>query len=316
MLPPESARYGVVVINWNGADDTLACLESLHAATPRPNHVVVVDNCSADDSLDRIRNWAAAGGVPLLEMDADAGGEPRWLTLIRSTTNRGYSGGNNVGLRFLREHSDATHFLLLNNDATVAADFFREMNAALDDRPDAGLLTGTIYQEPARHVVWYAGGRTIPLRALVAHNDEVPASPAPVPTEFVSGCAMLISRRVLDSNGLLPECYFPLYSEDAEYSYRALRNGFPVLYAPRAIVYHRIGSAVGQARTSPSVTRCQVRHRFFYVRRNFEGMQRRAALAYLVITKPGKAIVEALSGRPRMGWAVFMGLVDGLTRRV
>lgn len=312
---PDAVRYGVILVNWNGASDTIAALDSLRTSDPQPHYVVVVDNRSADDSLARLRAWANGFAPGFTEQGADGRTAPSWFTLLTSDSNRGYAGGNNVGLRFLRECSDATHFLLLNNDATVAPDFFAHMDDALRARPEAGLLTGTIYEDPARDRVWYAGGRAIPLRALVAHELQVPAGGVPLPTEFVSGCVMLISRELLDRNGPLPECYFPLYSEDAEYSWRAAESGFPVLYAPRAVAWHKVGATVGPARGSPPVTRTQIRHRFFYVRRNFRGSRRALALAYLIATKPGRALVEAVRGRPRMAWAVIMGSVEGLTAR-
>ena len=209
-----------------------------------------------------------------------------------------------------------THFLLLNNDAAVAADFFGEINRALAEAPNAGLLTGTIYRDPQRTKVWYAGGREIRSRGLIEHFESPPSGAEPVPTEFVSGCVMLISRQTLDEIGLLPDCYFPGYMEDAEYSLRAREAGLPVLYAPRARAFHKVGATAGAASASPFITQALVRHRVLYVRRNFRGLERLIALGYLAITKPGKAVVETLAGRPRMGIAVLKGAVEGFVRKV
>lgn len=295
--------YGVVLLNWNNADDTLSALDSLRDASPRPAHVVVVDSASADNSVERLHDWVS-------RQEASD-----WVSLIVLERNLGFSGGNNVGIRRLLERDEITHVLLLNNDAMVERSFFAEMDRALAAAPDAGLLTGTIYEHPNRSKVWYAGGYEIPYRALIAHSLEVPATDKPVPTEFISGCTMLISRPVFAKLGLLPEIYFPLYHEDAEYSHRARAAGFPVLYAPRAIVYHKVGATVGPAKTKPHIMRAQVRHRVLYVRRNFRGMNRLVASLYLLVTKPGKALVETLSGRPKMGWAVFAGTMEGFLRR-
>ncbi len=298
MRSPDVAAIGVVVVNWNGTADTIGCLESLRVAVPPPARVIVVDNASHDDSVTRLEEWRARHAA-------------EWLTILVANENRGFSGGNNVGLARLRADDTVTHYLLLNNDATVTPEYFARLCDALIVCPDAGLMTGTTFEDPARDKVWYAGGREIPGRALVAHLYDVPQSSAPRDTDFVSGCTMLISRELADTIGLLPECYFPLYSEDAEYSHRARRAGFKVLYAPAAIAYHKVGATVGHAATSPRITRVQMRHRALYVRRNFDGAQRIAALAYLAITKPGKAVVEALRGRPRMGWATLAGTVEG-----
>ncbi len=300
-----SHGIGVVLLNWNNATDTIAALDSLWSADPRPTAVVVVDSASADDSVDRISQWAAGNDVP----------REAWLEIIVLGRNLGFSGGNNVGIRHLLTRPDITHVLLLNNDAMVDEKFFSDISDALTAAPDAGLMTGTIYEHPNRSKVWYAGGREIPYRALIEHMTVVPDTAKPVETEFISGCTMLISRPVIDRIGLLPEIYFPLYHEDAEYSARARAAGFPVLYAPRAVVYHKIGATVGPAKTSPYIMRAQVRHRVLYVQRNFRGLNRLVASLYLIATKPAKAIVETLSGRPKMGWAVLAGTVEGFLGR-
>ena len=298
-------KFGVVLLNWNNASDTIAALDSLLDATPRPEAVVVVDSASADNSVELLNRWA----------DSHAGSGDSWLTLIVLPANRGFAGGNNVGIEHLLARSEITHVFLLNNDAMVARDCFAELCNALETEPDAGLLTGTIFEHPNRQKVWYAGGREIPFRALIEHTFDVPADGAVRETEFISGCAMLISRTLISKIGLLPEVYFPLYSEDAEYSHRAAEAGFAVLYAPRAIIYHKVGATVGPAKTSPYIMRAQVRHRVLYVRRNFRGLNRFVASLYLIATKPAKAILETVRGRPKMGWAVFAGTVEGFMHK-
>lgn len=289
-----------MIVNWNGADDTIECLESLAAAHPSPDHVVVVDNDSSDDSVDRIIRWARTDSP----------------TMIRAPENRGFAGGNNLGLEYLRDSTDATHFLLLNNDATVDPAAFAAIGRAINEGYGTGLLTGTIYYGHGEAKdVWYAGGREIPMRALYAHNLEIPGD-EPIATEFISGCAMLISRAALERLGPLPECYFLLYWEDVEYSYRAIQARLPVVYDPRIVFHHRVGSTAGLASESPFVAETQNRLRALFVRRNYVGVKRIIALGYLAITKPGRAVVEILSGRPRIGWAILRGTARGFTMPV
>ena len=197
---------GVVVVNWNGLADTMACLASLEAAAPGPARVVVVDNGSSDGSVQALRRWQSQHGMAPV------------ATLIASPSNRGFSGANNLGLARLAADPAIGHFLLLNNDATVAPTFFAEIARALEAAPDAGIMGPTIYvtggAQPGE--VWYAGGVLVPLRALVVHRLVVPPGASPLATEFVTGCTMLISRRAWETLGPLPECYF-IYLEDAEY---------------------------------------------------------------------------------------------------
>ena len=290
-------RTGVVVLNYNGWEDTLECLESLAGAAPGPDRVVVVDNSSTDGSLDHIRAWGRRHDLP--------------LTTIAAERNLGFAGGSNLGLAELVRDRSLTHFLLLNNDATVEPDFFAELARAVHQRPDAGLVTCTIFVAGTRQV-WAAGGRILPARALAVHDHELPVDDHPVPTEFATGCALLVSRAAYRTLGPLPECYFPLYMEDVEFSFRAGQRGLPVLYAPRAKAHHKVGATVGPPRLSPLITFCQNRHRGFFVRRNLRGWHRILALGYLGFTKPGRALLELVSGRPRIALAVIRGTVAGL----
>jgi GT2 family glycosyltransferase len=304
-MTANSHSFGVVVLNWNNAHDTIPCLESLHAACPGPEHVVVVDNGSTDTSVACIRRWGRERGL------VTENGVMPWLIVIEAGSNRGFAGGNNLGIELLENQTSVSHVMLLNNDATVAPDFFRDISTALRNAPGAGLITGTILEDPARDRVWFAGGKELPMRALYRHKHDVPDSDEPVPTDFVTGCAMVISRPVLKEIGHLAEVYFPLYWEDGEYSFRARNAGFPVLYAPRATVYHKVGATVGAAHVSPVVAYCQNRLRVFYVRRNYTGWTKALALGYLAFTKPGRAVIEAARGRPRIGWEILRGTVSG-----
>ena len=296
---------GVVVVNWNGLTDTLACLESLVAATPGPARVVAVDNGSTDSSVTALRAWQAA-------RPGHAGPA---VTILESSTNRGFSVANNIGVEHLRADPAISHFLLLNNDATVDPAFFREIARALAAAPDAAIMGVTIYVAapppgPPRGEVWYAGGHFLLLRSLTEHERAVPRDAMPLPTEFVTGCAMLISRHAWETLGPLPECYF-IYFEDAEYSWRARAAGLPVLYAPRAVVHHAVSASVGR-QPKPRVLQLHTRNRALFARRNFRGWTRWRALAYLVVSKSSRAMAEVLRGRLALGWALFRGMIEGL----
>jgi GT2 family glycosyltransferase len=317
---------GAIVVNWRNAPDTLQCLESLCSARPRPFRVVVVDNGSGDRSAERFAEWASLKGLcfdivdateyhAALALDDEPLNDGSWLTIVRVAKNLGFAGGNNVGLTLLRRDARLTHFLLLNNDALVASDYFSKMQSVLDANPKAGLCIGTIYEFGDRSRVWYAGGRMRLMRALASHELLVPPSDTPKETEFVTGCAMVISRGALDEVGLLPECYFPGYMEDAEYSWRIRAAGFVALYAPRAVIYHKVGASFGAREVSPFTEYYQNRHRLYFVRRNLRGVIRLAALAYMIITKPGRAFIHVLQGRAVIGWATLRGTWAGLTTR-
>lgn len=287
----------------------MRCVENLDSTDPSPDHVIIVDNGSEDDSIDRLEAWADEHWLWRVGQ-SDPNAVP-WLVIARAGTNRGFAGGTNVGLRYLVQRTSVSHFLLLNNDASLAADFFKEISRVTERQPNAGLITGTIFEDPDRARVWYAGGVENSLRALMQHKHEIPHSDVPVPTEFISGCAMVVSREVVEKIGLLAECYFPAYWEDGEYSYRARKAGFPVLYAPKAIAYHKVGATVNGTAQPLDLDHTKNRLRVFFVRRNYRGLKKGAALGYLAVTKPGRALLETLKGHPKQGWAILSGTFSG-----
>ena len=311
---PDTA-FGVVLLNWNGFDDTVAALASLADATPRPAYVVLVDNGSDDDSAARLAVWGSTYNVSsetlgMAELHDFA--PETWLRVILADRNLGFAGGNNVGMSHLAIDTPATHFLLLNNDALVAPDYFAQLASALRVEPDAGILGCTIFHYPDTERVWFAGGYEDRVRGVALHRYEVPDTAAPFHTEWVTGCAMLISRRLYDAIGGLGECFYPIYCEDSDYSLRARRTGAAVFVAPKAHVYHKVGGTVGTGEVVPRVAYWQTRHRLFCVRRNYSARERVVAITYLCIAKPVRAALHAIMGRHEMASAIMRGLAHGL----
>ncbi len=293
--------FGIVVINWNNAPDTVCCVDTLSHCDPRPDHVVIVDNGSVDGSAAEIEKWIAAHDEP--------------TALIRAGSNLGFAGGSNLGLSWLMTNTASTHLVLLNNDATLSAGFFSDIATALEQIGEDSIVGPTIYEDPDRNRVWYAGAKEIPFRALVRHTHTLPESPAPRPTDFVSGCVMVISRSIIETIGVLAECYYPAYFEDGDFCQRALKAGFPVVYAPVPVAYHRVGSTVRAANIENPLVRSKNRLRVIYVRRNYTGMQKALALSYLAVTKVARSALEIATGNPRHGWAILSGASAGFAAR-
>jgi len=290
---------GVAVVNWNGRDDTLACVESLWAADPRPARVAVVDNASTDDSVPAISAWIAR--------HADSGFE-----MLRSNENRGFAGASNLALQHLASDAGLTHFFLLNNDAAVDAGCLAEIERALAEAPSTGIVGPTVFESGSARV-WYAGGVVSKWRAFGRSYHEFPRGGARVaPTEFVSGCAMVISRRAWDLLGPLPECYF-MYFEDAEYCVRARGAGLEIGYAPRAVVHHRVAGTVDRGAVAAGLGEYRfAKSRALFARRNLRGPIRWTALTYLVVAGFAKSVLRTIRGRPARAWAAFRGMLAGL----
>ncbi|MBN1178458.1 MAG: glycosyltransferase family 2 protein [Anaerolineae bacterium] len=218
-------RVAVIILNWNGLQDTLDCLGSLGSVDYPEYDVLVVDNGSGDGSPAAIR-----AGYPD-------------VALWENPRNLGFTGGNNVGIRRALERG-ADYVLLLNNDTCVAPNFLRELVAAAEADPEIGAAGPTIYYHVAPDVIWSAGGivdwRQGDIR--MRGTDEKDAGQfgsAPQEVDFITGCAMLLKRAALERVGGLDERFFAYY-EESEWCLRARRAGWRVVHVPAARIWHKI----------------------------------------------------------------------------
>jgi GT2 family glycosyltransferase len=223
-------NVAVVVLSWNGREETLACLASLARVEYEHLTVVVVDNGSKDGSPEAI-----ASSFPAVE-------------LLRLPSNLGFAGGMNAGIRLaLAGGADAV--VTLNNDMVVDSNFIAPLAEALDSDPRAGAACAQILFADGSDRIWYAGARYRRRRGyqgrhtLYGRPPLPPGTPAYV-TDRACGGAMLMSRSVLERVGLFDESLFA-YAEDVDWSLRAHRLGLHVLVIPASIVRHHVSASTG-----------------------------------------------------------------------
>jgi GT2 family glycosyltransferase len=227
-------RLWVVVLNWNGVQDTLALLPTLERCRPPEGWgvtVLVVDNGSTDGSLERI-----AAAHPAVER-------------LGLPENRRFAGGNNEGIRLaLARGADAV--MLLNNDTEADPALLERLVLALEQDPRAGAVGPLIYHAPPTDLIWYAGGECHLSIGLTRHRGlrrrDHGQYRSVEPTDYLTGCCVLARREVWEKVGLLDERYF-IYAEDADWSLRARQAGYCLLFVPTARLWHKLSSSSGEA---------------------------------------------------------------------
>lgn len=234
----------IIILNFNGKNDTLACLSSLSQLKKRDWEVetIIVDNASTDDSVPALKSKYPQA------------------TVIENIANIGFAEGNNVGIRFaLKKGADFA--FLLNNDTLLAAKTLETLvDAALAEKK-GGIFGPKIYfskgaeTHPDRYktnelgnVLWYAGGRLDWDNVIAYHRgvDEVDKGQYEefVKTAFVSGCAMLVRREVFETVGFFDKRLF-LYYEDVDLCMRARKKGYEVFYVPASYLWHKNAGSSG-----------------------------------------------------------------------
>ena len=246
----------VIVLNWNGKDDTLACLESLSQVTYPNFETIVVDNGSTDGSAEAI-----LAHFPQ-------------VTLIENGENLGFAGGNNVGLRHARQRG-ADYALLLNNDVKVAPDFLTHLVQVINADPSIGVVGPMIYYHDSPDTIWTAGGRIDWSRgqSFMIGIDERPGEDEYITREvdFVSGCALLARISALEKAGDLDARFF-MYYEETEWCVRIHRAGYRILHVPQAKVWHKIQPDDGRAK-SPLVHYYMTRNRLLFLKATGAGLR-------------------------------------------
>lgn len=264
-------KVGIVILNYKGWKDTIECLESVFKLNFHPFEVVVVDNWSGDDSIEKITDWANGKllaetnelhkglvfppidkPVPLQVLSnwqIDPTDSTVRLTIIKNKLNNGYAGGNNIGIEYLLKKGITKYFWLLNNDTVVHPDALMHMVHSMEDANHKIGIVGSkllLYNFPTviqnignTYNKWLAFSKEIALNETDSgqyERDHV------IP--FVTGASMLISKKFMEDVGLMAEEYF-LYFEEADWGIRAFKKGWFCKFSAGSKVYHKVGSSTG-----------------------------------------------------------------------
>jgi GT2 family glycosyltransferase len=224
------SKISVVIVNWNGAQHLPVCLNALRAQTYRAFEVIVADNASQDDS--RL----------LLARDFPE------VTVIALPENRGFTGGNNAGIRAARGELIA----LLNNDTEADPRWLEEIVAAFERHPAAGLVASKMMLFERRDT-FHTAGDFYRLDGMPGNRGvwEIDRGQYDREEYVFSACGGSAAYRkaMLDQIGLLDEDFF--YScEDIDLAWRAQLAGWKCVYAPKAVVYHKLSATGGGATAS------------------------------------------------------------------
>jgi len=246
------SKVSIIILNWNGKEDTLECLESVQRIDYPNFDTIVVDNGSSDQSVIAIQK------------------EFPEVKVIETGKNLGYAGGNNVGIRYALENG-ADYILILNNDTIVDSQLFKAfINAATKIHEDA-ILSAKIYYFNDRKKIWYAGGQQIKQTARFKHvgigcNDNDKDYKTIMETDYASGCALFTNASVFRNIGLFDEKYFLTY-EETDFCYKAKKKNIKCYVVPEAKVWHKISVSFG-GEESPVYRYFLTRNRLLWAERH------------------------------------------------
>lgn len=294
-----NAPVAVIIVNWNGAGDTLTVLEELAVAEGPTLKPIVVDNGSTDDSVSVLRRSASE------------------IELLETGRNLGFAGGNEVGIRHAIRDERIGWFLLLNNDVALDRRFLPPLiDACLDPSVAAAAPRILYFEKP--NLVWAAGGR-LRLRETVTEEigkgqPDGDAWDVPRDVSYLTTCCLLVPRDALEAIGLFDPMYF-IGVEDADWSRRALDAGYRLRYVPSSRIWHKVAVATGGSYT-PFKTFHTGRSNTLFVKRHYGGL---GLTWFLVVSAMALAVAflrEVMRGNAGAVVAKGRGILDALRTRV
>lgn len=225
------SKVFIILLNYNGAKDTIECVKSLEEIDYDNYEILVVDNYSTDNSFDFLSKSIGYKHH-----------------VISSGKNGGFAFGNNIGIKYAMQNN-ADYVLLINNDTIVKKDFLSKLFESLSENKNFGIVTGLILNYYEKNKIWYGGGEINWKRFYGYHcheNQDVDSVNLQGRNiTFATGCLMLISVNTIKEVGLLPEEYF-MYYEDVDYCAKVQEKGFSIYFNPNCVIYHKISASSGE----------------------------------------------------------------------
>ena len=328
-------KVSITILNWNGWKDTIECLESLYQITYPSYDVIVVDNGSEDESIEKIKEYCEGkikveskffeydpSNKPIKYIEytreeAEVGGgkekeitdlpSNKKLMIIKSEKNYGFAEGANIGMRYALKALNPDYVLLLNNDTVVDKEFLGELVKVGERDEKIAALQSAIYYYDDQNRIQSIGGK---LNLLTGREYDIKeADETATNCDRLIGAAMLVRTSIIKKIGLLDNQYF-LYMEETDWCYRAKRRGFYLVGCSNSKVWHKIYSSSG-GKVSPTLVYYWTRNFILFYRKNCKYYLPSFLLFFTIklIIQHG---VRILKGQPELIKGIIHGFIDGI----
>lgn len=240
----------IITVNYNQSYITEQLLASIFTTnTYTAIEIIVVDNASKDNPI------------------------PAWktkypnITFIRSETNLGFAGGNNLGVK----QAKGDYLFFVNNDTEFTDGLVQGLVTILDNNPKVGMVSPKIRYFDQPTVLQYVGFTAMNYYTMrnscigQFEEDQGQYDHTTGPTGYIHGAAMMVRREAIEKAGLMAENFF-LYYEEMDWNDHIKRAGYQIWVEPKVLIYHKESVSVGRA--SGLKEYFMNRNRILFIRRN------------------------------------------------
>jgi GT2 family glycosyltransferase len=269
-------NVAVIILNWNGWKDTIECLESLYQINYPNFEVIVIDNHSQDESIQKIRDYCngrlevqseflqyQADNKPIkiveitnklnknlkksLKEQKVGNINSKRLILIKNDNNYGFAEGNNIGIRFALKNLESSYILLLNNDTVMDPEFLGEMVKTAESDKQIGFVGSKTYFYDKINTLQAVGGGNIDFKLAespeIGFNQEDDGRYDQLyELDYVGGACILTKTNVINEIGILDTNYY-MYWEDVDWCFNGREAGYKSVYAFKSKIWHKYGTS-------------------------------------------------------------------------
>ncbi len=291
-------KVSIVTLTWNTTEITLDFLKSLNEHCTYSNlEVIIVDNGSKENPT------AAFKAV-----------YPSAIVLVNEK-NLGFTGGNNVGIKA----ATGDYLFIVNNDTEFTPGLLEGLLKIFDTYPDAGIVSPKFHYYYHKGTIEYAGynevniftGRNGMVGCREIDNGQYNEIKT---TNYAHGGGMMISRKVLEEVGGLPDEFF-IYYEEFDWCEQIKRKGYKVYYQPASLIYHKESMTTGKS--SPFKTFYHTKNRILFMRRNMKPFSLFIFLSYFtLLTIPKNTLTFLLKGQKEHLRSFWKGIFWHFNRNI
>lgn len=266
-------HVSIIILNWNGWKDTIECLESIYKITYPNYNVILVDNNSDDDSIEKIKEYCVGNikvnskflqynpknkPIKILEYTEEESKSvekiqnkindlEEMLILIKNNENYGFAQGNNIGMEYAVNSLNTDYILLLNNDTVVDKEFLTELVKTAESNDDIGFVGAKTYFYNDKNRIQAGGGGNVDFKHGVVHEiayhklDDGKYDQN-LELDYIGGACILCKRIVIDKIGFLDSSYF-MYWEDVNWCFAGKKHGYMSVYSYKSKIWHKYGAS-------------------------------------------------------------------------
>ncbi|HLD10632.1 MAG TPA: glycosyltransferase family 2 protein [Candidatus Nanoarchaeia archaeon] len=227
----KNPKTSIIILNWNGWEDTIECINSIKKVSYPNYEIIVVDNASKGDDVNILRNKF---------LDS--------IRIIKNRENYGFAKGNNIAIKQVLKENKSKYILLLNNDTVVDKNFLTELVNFSEKGEKTAIVGPKMYYysyNEKKNVIWFGGGKIDwKIYPGYHHIDQFKEDKEKNKVEkakevdWISGACLMINLKKI--NPLLKEDYY-FGNEDIDKCLNVKKEGFDIIYVPRAIIWHKVG---------------------------------------------------------------------------